>query len=580
MAAFVSPTQWGLNKSRRPWVCPHRPRRVYPRSCAELPKPPRPADVRALITSKGKADQQKGLLLVRQLPTRVALELLKLCVETSDNEFIRSTATVSIGQLSFEDENVAMEAVRIMADLLATDEDYSVRAAAGAAMGYATKITPTAKSVLFDALTRALIEDAEWQVQFSCLASLGGQRDKRAVPILHKWLSSDNDLLVQAAVGALGDIGDSASVPELLKLLGSGDMMTRQRLAHALGSISEAKSEPSVIDALRTLSKDQSFAVREAAEAGLKEFGCGDPVKEDSRTDEELIEAEVSNLINGDESGSAVESASDALRRRLERSFDKEYVHPSAFKKISESEASKDMQAFALLVDDLKAGSPLARVMAAIHLRKFDGQLAAEAAVSCNVFDPKASTERLRAVCVGLLAKGGDLEQVIHILKTDPDQNVRSACCDALLDLGGGTSAVEACIDTFQNDPHWLVRVSSAITLGTIGKGSEQVEEILVSSLSPDGVKDMLPPQDTVIHRHVVTALGFLGSRKALRRFGELIRSNDTDQSVRYRIAAALRGIHCEQSAALVRLLIEDKNESVAEMAQGTLDALLQFGFS
>eukprot|EP00178_Gracilaria_changii_P000687 TRINITY_DN108_c0_g1_i1.p1 TRINITY_DN108_c0_g1~~TRINITY_DN108_c0_g1_i1.p1 ORF type:complete len:581 (+),score=83.58 TRINITY_DN108_c0_g1_i1:2605-4347(+) len=580
MTAFVSPIRWGLTKAQRPQICPRRPRRLYPQSCAELPEIPRPADVRALITSKGKADQQKGLLLVRQLPARAALELLQLSVKTSDNEFIRSTAAVSIGQLSFEDDNMALEAARIMAHLLATDEDYSVRAAAGAAMGYATNISPTAKSILFDALTRALIEDAEWQVQFSCLASLGSQQNKRALPILHKWLSSDNDLLVQASVGSLGDLGDSSSIPELLKLLGSGDMMTRQRLAQALGFISEAKSEPAVIDALRTLSKDKSFAVREAAEEALRVFGCANPVKEDVKADEGLIEAEVNSLMKGNESGSTVDSASDALRRRLERSFDKEYIHPSTLKDIPKPETSNDMRAFSLLVDDLNAGSPLAQVMAAIQLRKFDGKLASEAVLSCNCLDPEVSTERMRAICIGLLARGGKLEEVIRVLKTDPDQNVRSACCDALLDLGGGLSAVKACIETFLGDTHWLVRVSAAITLGTIGKGNDQVEDVLIQSLYPGGVKDMQLPQDLVIRRHAVTALGFLGSRRALTRFGELVCNHDTDDSIRYRIAAALRGIHCEESVGLLRVLIEDENESVSEMAQGSLDALSQLRFN
>ncbi|CAN8067445.1 unnamed protein product [Agarophyton chilense] len=509
----------------------------------------------------------------------MALELLKLSVQTSNNEFIRSTAVISIGQLSFDDDNETMEAVRLMTDLLATDEDYSVRAAAGAAMGYATEVSSTAKSVLFDALMRAIIEDSEWQVRFSCLASLGSQRDKRAVPILVKWLSSDNDLIVQAAVGALGDIGDTNAIPELLQLLGSADMMTRQRLAHALGYISQAKSEPSVIDALRTLSKDQSFAVREAAGEALKGLGCSNPAKEENRSDEQLIEAEVSNLKKGDESGSAVESAFDALRRGLERSFDKEYIHPSVFENVPRQEMPGDMQVFTELVEDLKTGSPMAQVVAAIRLRKFDRKLASEAVLSSNALDSDVSTERLRAICVGLLARGGERERVIGILKTDPDPNVRSACCDALVDLGEDLLAVETCMDTFQNDPHWLVRISAAIALGAIGKGNEEAERVLIQGLSPGGVKGLGPPQDTVIHRHVVTALGFLGSKKALIRFEELIRSNDTDDAIRYRIAAAMRGIHCEESAALVRLLINDENDSVAEIAQGSLDALAQIGF-
>ncbi|PXF42334.1 hypothetical protein BWQ96_07969 [Gracilariopsis chorda] len=579
MASFVTPIPCAFRSIQNPTVSRHRPRRPKLRSCAQIPEPPRPADVRALLTSKGKAEQQKGLLLVRQLPPQVALDLLKLSVETSDNEFIRSTAAISIGQLPFEDEALATEAVRVMSDLLATDNDYSVRAAAAAAVGYATELPEFGKSALFDALMRALLEDSEWQVHFSCLASLGSLRDERAIPVLRKWLDAKNDLLVQASIGALGDLGAISAVADLLQLLGSKDMMTRQRLAQALGQMSDAKKEPSVIDALRTLSKDQSFAVRDAALESLERFGCASPVKTETRSDEELIEAEVSNLMKGDEAGSAVESASDALRRRLERSFDKEYVQTDAHIGSVREAGLRDMDAYSKLVDELKAGNPLSQVMAAIQLRKYDGKLAAEAVVSSNALDPQTSSERLRAISVGLLARGGDMERVIDVLKTDPDQNVRSACCDALLDLGGGPSAIATCIETFENDSHWLVRISAAITLGTIGKGNEEVEDVLIQSLKANGVKGLNAPQDTVLHRHVVTALGFLGSKKALKSFEELLSNEDTGGAVRYRIAAALRGIHCEESIVFARLLIDDEDESVAEMAQGSLDALAQHDF-
>lgn len=588
------------------------PRASRPRTrvrCVAEP-PATPDSVRALITSKGKADQQRGLLLVRKLPPGIALELLLLSVQTSSNEFIRSSAAIAIGQLEISDSATTASAMDAMVSLLATDEDYSVRAAAAAGMGYATSFPQHALSAFHEALARALLEDSEWQVHFSCLASLGNLKDERAIPILLHWMSSENDLLVQASVGALGDIGNAAVVPDLLKLLGCNDMMTRQRLAQAFGQIPKAKDEPAVIDALRTLSKDQSFAVRDAANEGLKSFGCADAAKPDSLTDDERIDLEVENLLEGNEGKNAGASASEALRRRLERSFDKECTEVSTEISVTNSvagsagdssesnissprnseenpvlpsnaEDSKPSEAeFQDLLNDLKHGERLAQTMAGIRLRKFAGERVAKAVLEIGVLDPSRFSVRLRSLCVGLLARGGELEKIVEVLKTDPEQNVRSTCCDAIADLGSEPAGVKACIKAFKSDGHWLVRVSAAIALGTIGKGSPEAEQELIESLTPAGVEGLESPQDSVVRRHSVTALGFLGSQRSLPVISDLLKSEDCDAAIRYRVAGALRGIHCEESVALVRSLIHDGDDEVSEMAQGTLDALAQYGFS
>lgn len=607
MQAFATPATLGLGVSRVRVATSglHAPRAARPRTrlrCVAEP-PATPDAVRALITSKGKADQQKGLLLVRQLPPPVALELLLLSVHTSTNEFIRSTAAIAIGQLQFSDPAIVASAVDAMVSLLATDEDYSVRSAAAAGMGYATGLPDHALAALHEALARALLEDSEWQVQFSCLASLGNLKDERAVPILSRWMSSDNDLLVQAAVGAMGDIGNPSVVPELLNLLGCNDMMTRQRLAQALGQIAEARKEPAVIDALRILSKDQSFAVRDAANEALSSFGCADAAKPDSLTDDERIDQEVANLLEGDEGKNAGASASEALRRRLERSFDKQCDEggadaSSASESLgsqstdpdnsgdtpnasSETEDSPHSEAeFQSLLNDLKHGERLAQTMAGIRLRNFNGKRVAKAVLEAGVLDASRFSVRLRSLCVVLLSRGQELEEIVSVLKTDPDQNVRSACCDAIADLGDRPVGVEACMAAFKSDKHWLVRVSAAIALGSIGKGSPEAEQELIESLLPGGVPGLESPQDSVVRRHSVTALGFLGSKNSLRAIADLLKSDECDAAIRYRVAGALRGIRCKESVSLVRSLIHDGDDEVSEMAQGTLDALAQYGFS
>lgn len=546
---------------------------------------------------------------MRQLPPNTALELLLLCISISKNEFIRSCAIIAIGQLPFSDAAIRSSGVRAMVDILATDKDYSVRAAAAAGMSYVTGVPEEVLSSLCEALLRALIEDTEWQVHCSCITSLGNLKQERAIPMIRQWLSADNDLAVQAAVGALGDIGNPAVVPDMLKLLGKTDMMTRQRLAQALGQISDGKEEPAVIDALRTLSKDQSLVVRQAASQALADFGCVGESKPETKSEDDLLDIEAARLFEEEEGRDAGASASEALRRRLERSFDKEYIHTANEKnvtayndddqtrsespawKVSSSEKDEELRKnstdpkvsgaeFHSLVNDLKHGNSLAQTMASIRLRNFDGVRVAKAVLETSALSPSQSSVRLRSLCVVLLARGGEVDKLVEILMSDPDQNVRSACCDALIDVGNGDKAIAACIATFKSDSHWLVRVSAAIALGSIGKGSMEVETELIESLKPEGVRDLEYPQNSVIRRHAITALGFLGSTRALPTIASLLQSAEADSAIRLRIAGALRGIHCPESVALVRSLIDDGDDEVSQMAQGTLDALAQHGFS
>lgn len=583
----------------------HRPPNIrrQARCCTDAPHPPTPTPdaVRALLSSAAKSDQQKGLLLVRQLTPPHALELLLFSVETSRNEFIRSTATIAIGQLDLSQQSVRVKAVDALVSILATDDDYSVRAAAAASMGYVNGVSHQVRVLLSEALKRALLEDAEWQVQFSCLTSLGNLKLSSSVPVLLKWLAVDNDLLVQAAVGALGDIADHTVVPDLLNLLGCDDMMTRQRLAQTLGLMQKCREEPAVIDALRILSKDQSFAVRDAATEALNNFGCRQAAKDDQFSDDQMMEMEVANLMRGDESGNADKTANLAMRRRLERSFDKQYVHDSHFThdasssddhaqassehdeaahpESNEPQLDLSVDRYNTLINQVKHGDLSEQSTAVIHLRKFSAAQIMDAVTTCDLLNPSTASQRLRALSVTLLARGGAMDRIIDVLQNDPDQNVRSACCDAFLDFSENSDAIRACITAFESDAHWLVRISAAIALGSIGKQSSQAEAVLIQSLQTDGVQNLGPPQDAVIQRHAVTALGFIGSQNALCAFESLLESPDTETPLRFRIAAALRGIHCAESVTLVRLLVNDDDEEVADMAQGSLDALAQHGF-
>ena len=565
-----------------------RIRRSYPRPrmCTTIPDE---ASIRKLIVSPLKDDQQRALLFVRKLPSRSALELLLLCLRTSKLEFVRATAAVTLGQVKFSTEEESVSAMRELFVLLHSDTDYGVRSSAATGLGYYGESYPNRSGEIIDVLTRALMEDTDWQVHFSALAAIGEVRDKRTIPTVLRYLQNDNPLMVQAAVGALGNIGEPATVPSLLEMLGSNDMMTRQRLAHALGQIKEASREPAVLDALRTLARDQSIAVREAANDALTRAGCADPARKSELSEADLLQREVNSLLAGDEAGHAPETAGDALRRRLERSFDKECADggseeiPST--KTSGIENDSDgmltVEEFANAIEDLKCDDVGKQTMALISLRRGDAQQVREAVLDIGLLDPERAPMRVRSLAVRLVARTKDIGTVLNSLANDPEENVRSACCDAAAEAGGGPQAINACVEAFRNDRHWLVRISAAIALGSIGKGCEITEDALINALKPNGVVGLDETQSSVVRRHAIIALGFLGSEKSLDIFETLIQGDNTEQPVRLRIANALRGIRCLESVRLLKQLIEtDPNEEVAEMAQGSLDTLTQLGFA
>lgn len=548
---------------------------------------PNEESVRALLVSPSKKDQQRGLLFVRKLEPDVALQLLLLCISSSKFEFCRANAATLIGELRLESST---QCVQELVSLLHSDEDYGVRGAAAAGLGYHAENHPSTRGEIVDALTRAIFEDTDWQVKFSALAALGEARDVRAVPVLLPNLSSDNALFVQATVGALGNIGDVKTVPHLLTLLGDKDMMTRQRLAQALGDIKECLSEPAVLDALRTLARDTSMAVRDAAKYSLERAGCsGDPARKSDLSDDELMEREVTLMFSGDETGNADVNAGDALRRRLERSFDKEWVHekassqppvpsvpvvsPNAQQILAEHE-------FSTAVGNLRSSDIRKQTLALITLRRGNADRVRSAVLDAGLLDHSRTAMRVRSLAIRLIARARDVHTVILTLKNDPEENVRSACCDAAAEAGGGSMARQACIESFESDSHWLVRISAAIALGTIGKGCIETENALIRSLEKDGVKDLTEPQASVVRRHAVTALGFLGSVAALPIFTRLTIEPNTDEAVRLRIANALRGIRCKESVEVLKRLVTDEIEEVAEMAQGSLDTLTQQGFA
>lgn len=437
-------------------------------------------------------------------------------------------------------------------------------------------------------------------MKFSALAGVGEVGDKRGVEVLKDGLKSGNDLVVQSAIGGLSQIGDESCVKLLVDLGGRKDVMTRQRVAMALGRI--GKGGEVVEELLKRLLGDEARVVREAAFYSLGLLGV------------DVGEMEIGG-DNGNGMGNGVIGKEQvemvALRRQLERSFDKEFEVSSSSSasgdqpqkqqqqqqsrsttrpatasqdesrsdnewKVSQNGEEHGSKEFDELVKQLKHEDAARRALAAIRLRKYDASKALEAIRAVNAIEDPS--ERVRSAALALFSRGGDVETLIRTIEVDKDQTVRSAACDALLDTENSPEAVRACLKAFQHDEHWLVRSSAAIALGALGKMlKDEVVDVLIESLEKDGIKGLAPPQDQVLRRQSITALGFLGADKAVKAYEELLKYLK-DEPIRYRVAAALRGIKTRDSIEMLRKMVSDKSRSVSEMAQGSLKLLMDEG--
>lgn len=241
---------------------------------------------RELLAKRDKQSQQRGLLLVRELPTKEAAQLLVYSLCASGNEFIRATAAITLGDIESEDENVKRGILERLWESLQRDSDYGVRAACAAAMGHlkglgvADREDVVKRLCCGGELARGM--GGEWQVLFSVITALGHRGDKRGLDFVLPFLTCENELLVQAAVGAVGDIGDVDGIDGLLRLVDVRDVLCRRRVAEALGKINGGGLP--VLAAVRRLARDEAVLVREAAQLALQKWGA--PTEEGEQQDD------------------------------------------------------------------------------------------------------------------------------------------------------------------------------------------------------------------------------------------------------------------------------------------------------
>ena len=166
----------------------------------------------------------------------------------------------------------------------------------------------------------------------------------------------------------------------------------------------------------------------------------------------------------------------------------------------------------------------------------------------------------MAAFALGIKPTPESLPQLIQILETDPDYNVRAMAAGALGYLGN-PQALNALCHAFFEDTDWLVQFSAAISLGNL-KDARAID-VLLQALDSDR---------SLMQEAAVIALGEIGAIDQVHRILDFVAS--PDWMMRKRVADALGNLLCPQSQAALRYLRTDTNPQVAEAASVALKRL------
>ncbi len=137
--------------------------------------------------------------------------------------------------------------------------------------------------------------------------------------------------------------------------------------------------------------------------------------------------------------------------------------------------------------------------------------------------DPKPSVRKEAVNALGNLGESRATEEILRLLRTDDDPNVRESAAYSLVRLTNDenrSSIVEGLISALKKDDASIVREAAAFSVGKVG--GEDAEKPLINI-----VKDK--KESDYVVRTAAQALGNLGSRKAVYELIKLLHRNDPE---------------------------------------------------
>lgn len=181
----------------------------------------------AMLDSSDLGERLRAVNQARPLPPSELYPILKKASADASAR-VRYAAVSQIGSVPFQDPS---EPVAMLRNILKSDPEFDVRAAAAASLGDLKQ--PEVLPDLLDSYR----QETEWLVQFSIIAALGELGNPAAFDTLVEALNQGSDLTRTAAAAALGDLGDARAIPVLENYLADEDWQLRYRVCLSLGKI-------------------------------------------------------------------------------------------------------------------------------------------------------------------------------------------------------------------------------------------------------------------------------------------------------------------------------------------------------
>jgi HEAT repeat protein len=200
-----------------------------------------PDAAQALLSSAAFNDRIQGINALRELAAADAFPLL-LPLVVDDNVRVRYAAVSLLASVGQVDLPRSLELLR--AGLKDPESDV-VAASADAIAGLRLHDG-------YPDLLDLYQETTDWIVRFSIVSALGELGDARGFDILEHALTSNDPLLVPAAIGAMGELGDDRAIPLILPYVNDDDWQIRHRVLQALVRFNTAETRV----ALQTLTQD------------------------------------------------------------------------------------------------------------------------------------------------------------------------------------------------------------------------------------------------------------------------------------------------------------------------------------
>ena len=225
--------------------------------------------------------------------------IFKMCLKVSEEEVLEIAIE---GLWEHEDRSV----ISGLVDVLGSDKNTKVRAAAASALGKFTVLAQEGKLLTKDGelIEQTLMDvldddDEDIDVRRRCLESVAPFNTDAIQQFVEWAYTSEDEDLKSSSIYAMGRTGETSWLPTLIKELESSDPSVRYETAHACGELGEEEAIPHLI----LLLQDDDNQVQLAGIAALGKIGGGmakkvlvNCVKEGDAALEEAARFELDNI--------------------------------------------------------------------------------------------------------------------------------------------------------------------------------------------------------------------------------------------------------------------------------------------